>query len=225
MAYLFYLDKTLLPIAPSKLQLKIENQNKTLHLINEGEINILKKAGLTTVEFDALLPNVRYPFATYKNGFQKAKPFLDKLEDLKVSEEPFQFIVTRELPSNGSLFGTNMKVSLEDYKIKEEAKQGLDVVVSIKLKQYRDYGTKTCTIKFEQAKPQAKVETKRETTNSPAPKANKTYTVKSGDCLWNIAKSFYGNGSKYTAIADANKDKIKNPNLIYPGQVLTIPAM
>ena len=33
-----------------------------------------------------------------------------------------------------------------------------------------------------------------------------------------------GNGSKYTVIYNANKDKIKNPNLIYPGQVLTIPS-
>lgn len=51
-----------------------------------------------------------------------------------------------------------------------------------------------------------------------------TYTVVSGDCLWNIAKKFYGNGSQYTKIYDANRGVIGgNPNLIYPGQVLTIP--
>ena len=42
--------------------------------------------------------------------------------------------------------------------------------------------------------------------------------------LWNIAKKFYGNGSQYTKIYNANRDKIKNPNLIYPNQVLWIPA-
>ena len=57
---------------------------------------------------------------------------------------------------------------------------------------------------------------------STAPTA-KSYTVVKGDCLWNIAKKFYGNGSKYTTIYNANQGKIKNPNLIYPGQVLTIP--
>ena len=52
----------------------------------------------------------------------------------------------------------------------------------------------------------------------------KTYTVKSGDCLWNIAKKYYGSGSSYTKIYEANKGTIGgNPNLIYPGQVLTIP--
>lgn len=51
----------------------------------------------------------------------------------------------------------------------------------------------------------------------------RTYTVKKGDCLWNIAKKYYGKGSLYTKIYNANKDKIKNPNKIYPGQVLKIP--
>lgn len=51
----------------------------------------------------------------------------------------------------------------------------------------------------------------------------RTYTVKKGDCLWNIAKKYYGKGSEYPKIYNANKDKIKDPNKIYPGQVLTIP--
>ena len=51
-----------------------------------------------------------------------------------------------------------------------------------------------------------------------------TYTVKSGDCLWNIAKKYLGDGSRYTEIYNLNKDKIKNPNLIYPNQVLTLPS-
>ena len=58
----------------------------------------------------------------------------------------------------------------------------------------------------------------------PAAAAAKTYTVKKGDCLWNIAKAFYGKGSDYTKIYNANKGTIgSNPNLIYPGQVFTIP--
>lgn len=53
---------------------------------------------------------------------------------------------------------------------------------------------------------------------------SKTYTVVKGDCLWNIAKKFYGNGAKYTLIYNANTGVIgSNPNLIYPGQVLIIP--
>jgi len=49
----------------------------------------------------------------------------------------------------------------------------------------------------------------------------RTYTVESGDSLWAIAERFYGDGSKYQVIADASG--IPNPDLIQPGQVLTIP--
>lgn len=225
MAYHFYMGKMLCPIAPSKLQLKIGNNNKSITLINEGEVNILKQAGLTDISFDLLLPNVNYPFATYKSGFKNAGYFLDELEKLKTDKKPFQFIVTRLLPNGNMLFNTNMKVSLESYDIKEDADQGFDVVVSVKLRQYRTYGTKTCNVTFEDTKPKVSVKTARPAESSPAPSTNKTYVVKAGDCLWNIAKQFYGGGSKYTTIFNANKSKIKNPNLIYVGQVFTIPAL
>lgn len=55
----------------------------------------------------------------------------------------------------------------------------------------------------------------------PAPEPARTYTVESGDTLWAIAEQFYGDGSKYQIIADASG--ISNPDLIQPGQVLTIP--
>jgi nucleoid-associated protein YgaU len=54
-------------------------------------------------------------------------------------------------------------------------------------------------------------------------KSQNTYTVASGDSLSKIAKKFYGNANAWKKIYDANKDKIKNPDLIQPGWVLTIP--
>ena len=53
--------------------------------------------------------------------------------------------------------------------------------------------------------------------------ATRTYTVKKGDCLWKIAKDYYGDGSQYPKICDANTGQISNPNLIKIGQVLVIP--
>ena len=223
--YDFYLNKCLLPIAPPKLTIKINNANETVTLINEGEINILKKAELTDIEFECRIPQEKYPFAVYKSGFKGANYFLDYFESLKISKNPFQFIVCRKRPTGKQLFDTNIKVSMEDYKITEDAKNGFDILVKIKLKQWRDYGTKTVNITFNMEKPKASVEPQREATSSPAPAAAQTYMVVKGDCLWNIAKKFYGNGSKYSIIYNVNKSVIGgNPNLIYPGQVLTIPA-
>ncbi len=57
----------------------------------------------------------------------------------------------------------------------------------------------------------------------PAAKESTMYTVKKGDTLSKIAKAHYGDASKYPKIFEANKPMLKNPNEIYPGQVLRIP--
>lgn len=224
MAYYFYLGNTLLPVTPDKLTLKIDNKNKTADLINNSEINILKDPGLTEIEFKALLPNVRYPFAFYKNSFEKASYYLKIIEKLKVNKMPFQFIVTRKFPNNKMLFDTNMKVSLEEYKIIEDAKEGFDVTVEIKLKQYREYSTKVLeNNKYISSTIDRSITNMQTNIDVEKIGGGQNYIVKKDDNLWNIAKRFYGEGTKYTIILNANKDKLKNPNLIYPGQVLWLP--
>lgn len=46
-----------------------------------------------------------------------------------------------------------------------------------------------------------------------------------GDNLWNIARAHYGEGWRHTMIFEANKDQIRNPNLIYPGQIFSLPKV
>ena len=57
---------------------------------------------------------------------------------------------------------------------------------------------------------------------APAP-SGRSYTVVKGDSLSKIAKQFYGDAQKWPKIYEANRDEIKNPDLIYPGQTFTIP--
>ncbi|MBT3146438.1 peptidoglycan-binding protein LysM [Neptunomonas phycophila] len=49
------------------------------------------------------------------------------------------------------------------------------------------------------------------------------YTIQSGDSLWKIAQQHLGNGNLYTKIFEENKEVIKDPDLIYPGQKIRIP--
>ena len=216
--YKFYIDGALLPIAPSKLEMKIKNQNKTISLINEGEVNILKVPGLTEIKFEALLPNQEYAFAEFEGGFQPPSFFLGKLEKLKIDLKPFEFMVVREAGGE-ILFDTVMKVSLEDYTVKEDAKENNDVIVVINLLQYRDYGIKTLKITSS-----SKGNTKKKATvtkTRPSSKATpKSYTVKKGDNLWNICKSKLNDSTKCWEIA--KKNNIKNPHLIYPGQLIKL---
>ena len=53
--------------------------------------------------------------------------------------------------------------------------------------------------------------------------SGKTYVVVNGDSLSKIAKREYGDASKWRRIYEANKDLIKDPDLIYPGQELKVP--
>lgn len=62
------------------------------------------------------------------------------------------------------------------------------------------------------------------TTSTQQKETVRTYKVKKGDTLWALAKKFYGAGAKYPTIYNANKDKIKKPDLIQIGWVLTIPS-
>ena len=62
------------------------------------------------------------------------------------------------------------------------------------------------------------------TVENPEPEAQ-FHTVVSGDTLGKIAKKYYGNAMKYPEIFEANKPMLKDPDLIYPGQMLRIPAL
>lgn len=219
------LDSTIFPVAPKKIVTSYSNKNTVYNLLGEGEINVIKKAGLTSIEFELLLPQTKYPFAYYDSGFNSADYYLDILENLKNNQAPFSFMIIRYVGNTQKYHTTNIKVSLENYSISEDATNNNEPMVNIKLKQYIEYSTKPCTIVIVDTSATTSTTAQREQSNSPEPSTDKSYTVVSGDCLWDIAKKFYGDGSKYTVIFNANKDKISNPDLIYPGQVLTIPSI
>lgn len=243
MAYYLYIDKVLFPVAPAKLTIKIKNQNETINLINEGEVNLIKSPGLTEIELDELLLPMmqKYPFAKYKsNKFHKPNYYLDKLESWKKSKKPHTFLISRVSPNGKKLlYDTNMQVTIEDYEIIEDVeKYGFDVAVKISMKQYVNWGAKKLVIKKKKKstksgkkkKTAAKKKTRKKT-KTPA----KTYTVKSGDCLYNIAKKQLGNANKWKSIYTLNKKVIEatakkygrksssNGHWIYPGEKLKLP--
>lgn len=214
--YELYFDKYRLPIPPEKIKTKINNSNKTIDLINGGELNFLKTPGLTDYEFTFTIPQSDYPFA---DNSMTAQDWLSTLEILKTSEPYFRFKIIRTKPNGEPLFNTgddeDSLVSLEDYSFEENAKNLFDIEVTVKLKQYRVYSTgKIVLSKDGEGNITAEAIKERPSDRVPP----KSYTVKSGDTLWLICKKELGDGDKWKDIAKLNS--IDNPYNIQPGQVI-----
>ena len=229
--FYFKIDSDVLtfPLTPGALTINVGSKNKTITLINEGDINVLKSPSLIEVQFEARFPMRKYPYSREVSNFET---YYDKFKELKASKKSFRFIVARATPSGNTTWDTDLLMALEEFKITETAKEGDDVLISFKLKQYKEYGIKVL--------PSSYLKPTTSTSDTTRPTENKSttssvYTVKSGDCLWNIAKAAYGDGSKYMTIYNANKDAIEadakkhgkgsssNGHGIFPGLQLTIP--
>lgn len=225
MAYEVYLDDIRLPIPPEKIPISYPGQNKTANLINGEEINLVRPAGLAEISLDVVFPQMDYPAAVWDGSVDNAEDFLDHLQDLKESKTPFEFIVIRDGPGRFSSFDTNLDVTLEDYKVSDDVKEGFDLTVSISLKEYRNYGTKIMNfVLIEDEAETVQAAEESGAARQGEPENAGSYTVVSGDSLWKIAKQLLGNGNRWQELYDLNRDKISNPNLIHPGQVLTIPS-
>lgn len=216
MAYEVYIDDMLLPIPPQKIPIKYPGQNETATLINGEEINITRPPGLAEISIDVVLPQMEYPCAMWDGSVEDAEEFISRLQDLKESGDAFEFIVIRDS------FDTNMDVTLEDYKVSDDVKEGLDLVVSLTMKEARHYGTKIMNFAIVPEQPIPAAASPEPERPAAQPQV-KTYTVKSGDCLWNIAKKQLGDGNRWKEIHNLNLDKISNPNLIHAGLVLVMP--
>lgn len=229
--YRVYVDDLLLPVPPSKLELSIQNRNKTMDLVSGGQINLLKTPGLSEVKFTAILPNQPYHFAMYEGGYRNAHSYLDKLEALKVNRKSFPLRVLRIGPGGDLVMeSTSLTVSLEAYSILEDAEQyGLDTAVDLTFKQFQPYGTKTYVLSGDTSATEVK---QREVTLTTG---QETYTLQDGDTLYTLSKKLYGTGDMQEAIYELNKDVIEeaakkdglesssNGNVVYAGTVLKLP--
>ncbi len=215
--YEIYLDKLMLPVAPKSINIKHVSKNEEIELASGGEYNVLGISRPRDVSFTCLLPNREYNFARYNDGFAPAIYYIKFLDVYMNNKKPIIFKVIRKRPSGSILWNSSFRVSVENFEVNENAEFGLDVEVTINLKEYR-------TFKTEVIKDDKKVVV-REDINSPKPTETITYTIKNGDSLWGIAKSHYGDGNLYTKILSANSDKITNANLIYAGDTINIPSI
>lgn len=191
------------PVLPKDYSMTSGNTVNIVNVNDIGEIGLFSGDKLYSITLNSFFPRQNYSFVEYTN-LVSADTSIDIIERWRKRGAVIRLIMT----------GTkvNMPVLIESFRWGEQDGTR-DIYFEIILREYRY--------------PKVKTATNNKTANKrpapPPPPKQRTHTVVSGDTLWGIAVKYYGNGSKYTTIQGANKDKVKNPNLIYPGQVLVIP--
>lgn len=194
-----------LPVKPTDFNVTVAHRNTVVNVIQLGDINLLGKTGLRDVSLSSFFPAKSYNFSI-NSVIKEPITCVNTLENWRNSGKPVRVIITDVL---------NMEATIESFTWGERDGTG-DIYYTIALKEYKKIKNKKSTATISTVP-----ETTRET-KDPDSNAGTTYTVKEGDSLWAISKKYYGDGSQYTKIYEANKDKIRDPNLIYKGVVLQI---
>jgi nucleoid-associated protein YgaU len=204
-------EKIQLPVLPETFNTNNGSSNDSMDITGLGEIIIMQSRPALQFSFSSFFPAARFP-GLQVSSITKPLELVQKINTWKASKKPVHFIATA--------CGVDLYCSIEKFNYSEEGGDPGTYQYDITLKEYREITVRQVKVDIPSKEATVEKEEAR-VDNSVQPK---TYTVKSGDCLWNIAKQFYGSGSDYTKIYNANKGTIGgNPNLIYPGQVLTLP--
>lgn len=200
------------PVLPEKVAVSYGSKNDSLNVCGVGEVTIIQDSSAAAIQFSSFFPKKYFNGCRMKN-IPAPKNAVSKILGMKESGKPVRFTITGGMK-------VSMYCTIESFEIHEQGGDPGTIYFTLKLKEYRK--VKIRRIKVDESSKKAKASSSDDRTdNTPD---TRTYTVVKGDCLWNIAKKFYGKGSLYTIIYNANQAVIGgNPNLIYPGQVLSIP--
>ena len=212
-------DKAIrLPVIPSEFERVIDAGYDTNAIIGLGDVAVLTSNGLAQLSLSSFFPNNEYSFNEYANV---PKPY-DMVRYFK--EWKNKGTVVRVIFTGTDI---NQEMYITNFSYGERDGTG-DVYYNMDLLEYRPIIVPTIT----ENNSNNTQNTNRPTdTNNNSNKNNtnntqKTHKVKKSDCLWDIAQKYYGKGSLYPKIKEANKSKypsLAKSNVIYTNMELIIP--
>lgn len=205
-----------LPVNPESIDISSSMATEEYKIVRGEKILVPSNMELKQITFECEFPSTQYMYVENKKKFKDCSYYEELFEKWRNKLEPVRFTMHNGIGSDISTM-----VLITELTITESAGEEGDKNFSFTLKEYKDYSVSEVSTNKKSNKKTTKTTKTNETTTNPNNKG--TYVVVKGDSLWKIAKKFYGDGSKWTKIYNANKDKIKNPNLIYPKQKLVIP--
>lgn len=200
-----------LPVLPSELYIKEQPDNKSVQIVELGEITKLRRMKNPSISIDSYFPAHRGPYVDSANLYPPMF-YIGWLQKWANSKRPIRLVVL------GGTIPISWPVSIESFTWGEEGGAVGDIYYKLTLKRYTYYGARRVEIINDQQQVPAAGAEQRPAKET---KGIEPYTVQKGDTLWAICKRLLGSGSKYAEIAKFNG--IKNANLIYPGQVIRFP--
>ena len=212
-------EKLRIPVLPEKFVVAIGSNNSSVDVVGLGEIIVKQARPAYQFTFSSFFPAGTFPGLTVSSP-PAPLDCVNKIKSWLEGDKPIHLILTN--------VGIDTFCTIESFSYYEQGGDVGTIYYDLTLKEYREIAVKQ--VKIEQPvsapAPVAKVDnTPQRVDNTVAPK---TYTVKSGDCLWNIAQKYLGSGAKWMQIYNANKSVIDRhhggPSMIWPGDVLTIPS-
>ena len=205
-------DKIRFPVVPSTIGVNRSNNIDTQSVLKLGEVPIFNGTSLKTIELTSFFPNQEYSFCDY-TGFMKPYEFSDKIQKWLYEGKPLRIIIT-DSP-------TNMQCLIQQFDTVEQDGTR-DLYFTLNLIEYRP-------IEIPIIKVDTNTSNDSDNTTRPTEQANNTtqkvHKVVKGDSLWAIAQKYYGKGSLYPKIKEANKSKypsLAKNNIIYPNWELII---
>lgn len=205
-------DKIRFPIVPSSIGVNRSNNIDTQAVIKLGEVPIFNGTSLKTIELTSFFPNQEYNFCDY-TGFMKPYEFSEKIQKWMYEGKPLRVIVT-DSP-------TNMQCLIQQFDTVEQDGTR-DLYFTLNLLEYRPIEVSNLNNSSSSSSSDNLTRPSEEITNN----TQKTHKVVKGDCLWDIAQKYYGKGSLYPKIKEANKSKypsLAKNNIIYVNWELIVP--
>ena len=205
-------DKLQLPIPPAEYGIKTANNNSTFVVEGLGEINFIGKSKLAEITpISSFFPNQNYSFCQYA-GFPSPNDCVTLIEKWRLSGNPMRYIITGTL--------VNILCTIESFEWKEQDGTG-DIYFTLELKEYKLINNPNQTVSSSANTLSFSAANDLVTTVRPVDKTiPSSYTIKSGDTLYTIAKQVYGDGSKWSDLA--SKNIISDPTNLTVGAVLTL---
>lgn len=225
MVYITELDsgtRIALPLPPEAVKCKAETKFVSYNIIKTGEIKLPNGEKLVNFSWSGRLPGASMRHMRMVSAADWRSP--------KEIQGYFSMWRNRGTKLRLLITGTtiNHDVYLEKYTVDNKKLDTVEYSISFAVaKDILVYTTTELNAGNTTQKETTATTNERAASEEAAASAStsQTCTVKSGDTLWAIAKKYLGDGSRYNEIYEANKAIIgSNPNVIKPGQTLTIPA-